>query len=89
MSTTTKRRTRAANLQAVAPATSAPTDPNALPDWVTETPEPWTTYQLAMWQDAIDIQGIDLSREEFIALKQRLAELRGYSVPKEGSEQAA
>jgi hypothetical protein len=47
------------------------------PDWVTETPED-ITYELGMTDTTEYLQEIRLSRDEYIALKARLAELRGF-----------
>ena len=52
-------------------------------DWVSETPDQCFGYWLVMEDNSDWIQDIELTRAEFIALKQRLAELRGY-VPKTG-----
>jgi len=52
---------------------------NNIPDWVTETPDD-VSYNLAMFGDeGAAVQDIPLTREEFIELKRRLAELRGYT----------
>lgn len=51
------------------------------PDWVDETPEE-PTYDLSMWDPGgSEEQSIPITRKEFIALKQHLAELRGYVRP--------
>ncbi len=51
-----------------------------LPDWLTDTPGVF--YQLEMSTEANGgVQTIDMSREEFRALKQHLAKLRGIEVP--------
>lgn len=62
----------------------APTHQNAVPDWVTETPD--MEYNLIMFDcDGSGRQSIDLTREEFIKLKEYLAELRGLPLPAEES----
>ncbi len=52
------------------------------PKWATETPEP-ADYSLTMYvdggRDSERDQYIAINRAEFIALKERLAELRGYA----------
>ncbi len=53
------------------------------PEWMDETP-PETAYALVMEveADAIeDVQRIEMTREEFIALKQHLAKMRGLCYP--------
>jgi hypothetical protein len=52
--------------------------PAAVPNWVTETPE-YTKYALVMdnFGTGERDQDIELSRAEFIALKQHLAQIRG------------
>jgi hypothetical protein len=56
------------------------TQPNEVPEWVTETPEP-TTYALAMWDSSGgSIQEVPVDEKEFIALKSHLAKLRGFHV---------
>jgi hypothetical protein len=56
------------------PTTETETTP-AQPDWL-ETPD--LEYQLQMWDvEGDSAQGIDLCREEFIALKDHLARMRG------------
>jgi len=52
--------------------------PSAMPDWVDLTPED-ILYDLAMYNDHGGGQEIEITREEFIALKQHLAALRGYT----------
>jgi hypothetical protein len=51
------------------------------PEWVTETPRD-NQYEMGMYAwDGEALQEIYVSREEFIVLKRRLAELRGIEVP--------
>lgn len=62
---------------------AAPPPPNEVDiereDWIQETPRE-CEYNLIMFsQDGAGIQEIYMTRDEFIALKARLAELRGYS----------
>jgi hypothetical protein len=52
-----------------------------IPDWVNETPERIETYDLTMWVDGGGIQSVEMSRDEYIALKQHLAAMRGYITP--------
>jgi hypothetical protein len=48
------------------------------PDWVTETPDE-TTYSISMFDDGgVSVQNIEITREEYCALKAHLAALRGY-----------
>ena len=49
----------------------------ALPDWVTTTPEEMRYCLNVGCEYVSDLQVIEMSRQEFVALKQRLAELRG------------
>ena len=56
---------------------------NGTPEWVNSTP-PDTKYFMAMEHDTEHEQEIEVSREEFVALKRHLAELRG--VPFCGTE---
>lgn len=52
-----------------------------LPDWVTETPNLDHSYQLQMMENNdCSIQEVDLTSEEYISLKQHLAQMRGYDV---------
>jgi hypothetical protein len=51
------------------------------PEWLLETPMP-THYTLTMWdEEGGNEQDVLLNRREFIALKRRLAEMRGYDLP--------
>jgi hypothetical protein len=60
-------------------ATRKPTMPPA-PEWVTRTPEPG--YNLTMFgADDDAAQDIDLTRDEYEALKLHLAKIRGYKLP--------
>lgn len=48
-----------------------------VPDWVTKTPQ--VGYDLEMWDEFNGAeQTIELTRDEYLALKKRLAELRGF-----------
>jgi hypothetical protein len=47
-----------------------------IPDWVENTPGVY--YELSMATDDGDEQRIEITREEYLALKERLATLRGY-----------
>lgn len=50
-----------------------------IPEWVTETPEPFTPFQLIAQESNGDVtQGIALSRDEYIACKAVVAKMRGY-----------
>src|SRR5436309_1964422 len=49
------------------------------PDWVKDTP-PDAQYDLGMYVERGEGQEIILTREEYIALKQHLAALRGHTV---------
>ena len=52
-----------------------------IPAWVDEEPEKTESYYLiAERSDAWD-QSVELTRSEYLLLKDRLAELRGYKVP--------
>ncbi|MCU1330624.1 MAG: hypothetical protein JWN34_5994 [Bryobacterales bacterium] len=57
-----------------------------IPDWVADTPED-ITYNLTMF-DALGgpEQNIDLTPDEFIALKEHLAAMRGYGAPQSAFE---
>jgi hypothetical protein len=59
---------------AAAPVATQPPAP-AVEDWANDTPHE-TLYQLEMWQQET-IESIDMTRREYIALKQHLAGLRG------------
>ena len=51
-----------------------------IPEWLT-SPDPEAMYQLSFRTDQCDLEPlIDLSRSEFIALKNYLAKMRGYAV---------
>lgn len=63
--------------------------PRPLPDWVTETRDE-LSYVLLITHDRSDgvdgsMEGLDLTRDEYIALKRHLAEMRGYKVPAEAA----
>ena len=70
--------TRLPGEAAASPASTAP--PTKLPDWLTETPED-CAHAIVMYDSGGDqIQGIEMDRQEYIALKERLGELRGFAV---------
>ncbi len=54
-----------------------------LPDWLTET-MPEASYKLEIMCGCGDCntEAVDLSRAEYIELKQHLAKMRGYAIPK-------
>jgi len=54
--------------------------PKPLPDWATTTPCE-QEYELSMWDSDEAVQNIHMSRDEYLALKAHLANLRGYEVP--------
>jgi hypothetical protein len=70
-------------------AASAPSEPaggdndsagGEIPAWATNTPAE-TSYDLTMFDaDGGEQQSVDLSRDEFIALKTHLAKMRGFEV---------
>lgn len=69
------------------PAAEQPAQP--LPYWVTQTRDE-LSYVLLITDyrgDGVDdsLERIDLSRDEYIALKRHLAEMRGYVVPTEAA----
>ena len=71
-----------------ATAASCAPDPG-LPDWAIETPGEMM-YDLEMcdpWKGCVD--GVKLTRQEFIALKRRLAEMRGYKLSAEEEAHAS
>jgi hypothetical protein len=49
------------------------------PDWL-ETPDD-ATYKLIMFEDDAEVQGVDMTRGEYIGLKKHLAGLRGLPMP--------
>ncbi len=59
-----------------APGAEAP------PTYLIETP-PDNSYQLAMFDDieGTDVEQIELSRAEYLAIKKVLIKMRGYKVP--------
>ncbi len=68
------------NLKKRTAAATAPAE--ALPDWAIKTPEE-ISYDLEMydpWTGTVD--GVTLTRDEYIALKQHLAKMRGIVIPK-------
>ena len=75
---------------AAAPAIAAqPPAPEAAPDWVTETPEQHC-YSLEMDGPCCgNQQEVELSRSEYTALKQHLAQMRGYVEQKPAEATAA
>lgn len=63
--------------------------PEKLPEWIHQTPEE-TSYALLMWEpDGGCEQEIELTRSEYIKLKQYLALLRGYPLDLKGFQLAA
>jgi hypothetical protein len=55
--------------------------PNSVPDWVKETPRE-CEYNLIMWDSGGDnVEEIHLSRCEYEAAKQKVAQMRGYLAP--------
>ena len=60
-------------------------DNKELPEWVKETPEPmepWPPFSMISQEmEGEFLQDIELTREEYIALKAHLAKLRGYVQP--------
>ena len=69
-----KTQTKPATMPAAAPVLAQPPAPD-VEDWVNDTPDE-TLYQLEMWQQET-IESIDMTRREYVALKQHLAGLRG------------
>jgi hypothetical protein len=63
------------------PVTSSQNRPEIeIPDWVENTPDD-TVYELIMWNPEGDsAQQLEMSREEYIALKAHLAAMRGYKI---------
>jgi hypothetical protein len=56
-----------------------------IPAWVDEEPDKTESYHLiAERSDAWD-QAVELTRSEYLSLKDRLAEMRGYAVPAEAA----
>jgi hypothetical protein len=53
--------------------------PATVPDWVNETPGEDYEYELAIWLSGFSKQEISITREEYIALKRCLTEMRGMS----------
>jgi hypothetical protein len=60
---------------------SVPQPAPEVPDWANDTPYE-TLYTIEMWQQEI-VETIDLTRAEYIALKQHLATMRGLSPSRE------
>jgi hypothetical protein len=56
-------------------------------DWIDYTPEA-PTYVLDMWEAGDGLQSVDLTRDEFVALKRHLAEMRGIAPRSIGREAA-
>jgi hypothetical protein len=51
-----------------------------IPDWVNDTPDEFT-YDMSMWDPGgTTEENIDISRDEYIALKSHLAALRQYKI---------
>jgi hypothetical protein len=48
------------------------------PGWVTETPMQTFGYWLSMEEESLSGEVIELTRAEYIELKQHLAKMRGY-----------
>lgn len=60
--------------------TDAKQTPAAIPEWATTTP-PDHQYLLEMFESSDQsVEEVDLTRDEYIALKAHLAALRGYGV---------
>ena len=70
-----KTQTKPTTTTAAAPATPAP----EVPDWVNDTPHQ-ETYELEMYQEGGTVESIEMTRDEYISLKQNLARMRGYVV---------
>jgi len=67
------------------PAAKASPAASELPDWLT-APVPEAMYQLSFRTEDCDVEPlIDLSRSEFIQLKQHVAVLRGFGSPAEAA----
>ena len=65
------------------PARSATKPATELPEWVTKTmPEPDYVLEMACRCGDCNTESVDLTRDEYLALKLHLAKLRGYTVPK-------
>src|ERR1022692_1574764 len=58
-----------------AAAVSVPQPAPEVPDWANDTPYE-TLYTIEMWQQEI-VETVDMTRAEYIALKQHLAAMRG------------
>ena len=58
--------------------------PHEIPEWVKDTPDE-CAYDLTMFDSlGSSIQRIDLTRDEFLTLKQHLATMRGYAIANAG-----
>ena len=53
------------------------------PDWLTETPTLFHRLQITKWDEGVgeSLQDIELSSDEYIALKRQLAKMRAAAVP--------
>jgi hypothetical protein len=74
----TINRILAAQNEELAVARKAVTAQAERPEWIDETPDQNEEYTLSMWDNSEELQRIDLTREEFIALKAVLAVRRGF-----------
>jgi hypothetical protein len=75
-----RRSTEAARLLGINPAAAAQ-NLETPPKWVNETPTMHHGYTLEMWNEYDGaMQSLEISREEYIALKEHLAHLRGFEV---------
>ncbi len=67
-------------------AKRAKTDTTAaeLPQWVTDTPGVYYQLEMSTEHDG-NVQTIDITLDEYWALKEHLAKLRGYTIPAEAA----
>ncbi len=56
-----------------------------MPDWLEDTPQFTHVLLIEAPNDFCAAQRIAVTREEYISLKEHLARLRGYTVPKSAS----
>src|ERR1017187_7972237 len=70
-----------------AAAVSVPQPAPEVPDWANNTPYE-TLYTIEMWQQEI-VETVDMTRAEYIALKQHLAAMRGIAPAPPPEEPAA
>ena len=71
---------------------SKATKPAALPDWVTFEPEPFEFHlEVCDFNDKNQMtkERIEMTQDEYMALKAHLAKLRGFEVPAEQAADAA